>query len=311
MAQKTKIGGQAVIEGVMMKSPQGYAVVVRDDTGAIHRLKKHYKSITTRWKLFRVPIIRGMGVLIETLVIGLKTLQFSAEKAIADEKAKTSKKNKEKSDRFYIVSSMLLAFALGIGLFIYLPWLLANWLKSLFPLLENYMLLNLVDGAIRLVFFLLYLFIISRMKDIKRVFQYHGAEHKTIFAYEAGKELSVENARAFGTRHPRCGTSFLMIVLILSIILFSLLKGIDSILLNALMRMALVPLIAGLAYEIIMLSDKLTGPVYRAIVYPGVALQRITTSEPDDDQLETAIMALKEVLDLEEGAHVPQTAGTD
>jgi uncharacterized protein YqhQ len=297
------VGGQAVIEGVMMRTPHAYAVAVRRASGAIEAKREAVKRVSDYWKPLSWVVIRGFVVLIQSLVLGLRTLNYSINVSMMDlelqEKPKKSKKPAKDNSSYAIAATMILGIAVAVFLFILLPLWITSWLKGYFPAIHNWVVFNLVDGLIRVIFFLGYILIVSTMKDIRRVFQYHGAEHKVVHTWEAGEELTVENARKKTTLHPRCGTSFLMFVMVVSIIVFSVFKfhAFWAIFLS---RLVLIPVVSGLSYELIRLSaPRCQKGFFRSIVLPGLALQRITTKEPSDDQLEIAIYALKQALDLE------------
>lgn len=289
--EKKNIGGQAVIEGVMMRAPNKFVIAVRQPDGTIAVKRDDIKLDSS--KILKKPIIRGLIGLYDALVLGIKALNFSAEKAMPEEFEKNGKASK--METFF---SIFLGIALGILLFLYLPLQITELSKKLFPIVEHsFLVFNLVDGVLRIIFFVIYLLIISQMKDIKRVFSYHGAEHKCIYAYEAGKELTVENARCMSRFHPRCGTSFLLIVLIVSIFVFSLIPKDSHFLIKFGSRIIFMPLIAGISYEILKLSGKHAGNVIvKILIAPGLWLQKITTREPDDAMLEVAMVSIKEAL---------------
>lgn len=289
--EKKNIGGQAVIEGVMMRAPNKFVIAVRQPDGTIAVKRDDIKLDSN--KILKKPIIRGLIGLYDALVLGIKALNFSAEKAMPEEFEKNGKTSK--METFF---SIFLGIALGILLFLYLPLQITEFSKKLFPIVEHsFLVFNLVDGVLRIIFFVIYLLIISQMKDIKRVFSYHGAEHKCIYAYEAGKELTVENARCMSRFHPRCGTSFLLIVLIVSIFVFSLIPKDSHFLIKFGSRIIFMPLIAGISYEILKLSGKHAGNVIvKILIAPGLWLQKITTREPDDAMLEVAMVSIKEAL---------------
>ncbi|HPI72488.1 MAG TPA: DUF1385 domain-containing protein [bacterium] len=285
------VGGQAVIEGVMMRGPNGIAIAVRRPDGEIVLKNDSFQPITKRIKWLNIPILRGAILLIETMYVGMKALTFSSDIAMEAEKQKNGAADKPRNkrrDKIETALTVVFALALGIAFFFYLPLLLTG----LFGFDSGFW-FNLVDGLIRMVFFLAYLYLISRWKEIRRVFEYHGAEHKSIFAYENQKELVVDSARPFTTLHPRCGTSFLLIVMVVSILVFMFLGKPETVA-ERLVRLAFVPLIGGLSYELIKLSAKAYRyRFFRLFLLPGLWLQRITTVEPDDQQLEVAMVALK------------------
>ena len=298
MPESLNIGGQAVLEGVMMRSPHAFTVAVRKGgkPGAdIALLRETIVPIGERYPLFKIKIIRGSAALFEALWLGIRALNFSANEAIEDVDGK-----KEEISALAMAGTMLTAIAFSLGLFLALPLLLTNLLGAQFGALKGNVLFNLTDGALRVVLFLGYVSGISFMKDIRRVFEYHGAEHKAIAAHEAGVALTAENARPYSRIHPRCGTSFLIAVIVLSILVFSLIPAAWPLWAKGLSRIVLLPLIAGLGYEFIKYSAKKCGnPLIRGLMLPGLWLQRLTTREPSDDQIEVAIRSLNEALAME------------
>lgn len=375
------VGGQAVIEGVMMRTPNAYAIAVRKADGTIVNTAAVLPKWSDKYPLLKLPILRGGAVLVQSMGLGIKALNYSANEAFADAEADEAKEVKlaltpaviegegdfagltgavpglfpvptetrakdemKKGGTAAAAGSIVFALIFNILLFVAAPLLLTNalfigagwapspssvsatqtapttasgevaatavsneaWYTSTWRTVKTYLhpvrpsvAFNLIDGVIRMTFFLIMIFSFSLLKDIRRVFQYHGAEHKTVFTWEAGLPLTVDNARPQPRQHPRCGTSFLMVVMLVSIAVFSVIKF-DSLIFNFLVRLALVPFIAGISYEIIRLSArKESGWFFKLITRPGVWLQNITTQEPDDQQLEVAIEALKESLKLE------------
>ncbi len=295
------VGGQAVIEGVMMRTPHAYAVAVRRADGSLQVKKEPVRRLSELWKPLSWPVVRGFAVLVQSLALGIRTLNYSFTAAMQDaepDKAKVAA-SKKRGEFWPVLFSMVSAGAVAVFLFILAPLWITTWLKGYFAAVHNWVIFNLVDGLIRVVFFLAYILAISLMKDIRRVFQYHGAEHKVVYTWEAGEELTVENARPHSTLHPRCGTSFLLFVMVVSIVVFSIFKF-QAFLAIFLSRVVLIPVISGISYELIRLSaPRCRRGIFKAIVMPGLALQRITTKEPSDDQLEVAILALKEALELD------------
>ncbi len=285
------IGGQAVIEGVMMRGLSGYSVAVRQPDGGVSIRKDKLVSITAKYPFLKMPVLRGSVVLIQSLILGMRALNYSA--SVSSE----GKEGEPEMSNWAIASSMGLAMLLGVGLFVLAPLGLTNLIRHyLYPEMGN-VVYNAIDGVIRAIFFFVYIASISMMDEIRRVFQYHGAEHKTVYTFEAAEELTVENARTKSTLHPRCGTSFLLFVMAISILVFSLVPSSAPFYVKFGARVVLIPVIAGLAYEIIRFSARhLANPVCKLLVRPGMWLQRITTKEPDDKQLEVAIIALKEAL---------------
>jgi len=303
------IGGQAVIEGVMMRSPKRIATAIRRASGEIEIKIDEFISMIQRKKSLNIPVVRGAITLIEVMVLGIKTLQWSADKAIEDtetaEEAKNGKrKAKNKKSGMSTASAIFtitIALAIGILMFFVLPLYLTT---EIFNIEKQALLFNLTAGLIRIMFFLLYVWGISKMKDVKRLFQYHGAEHKTIFAFEDRIFLSPENAQKYTTYHPRCGTSFLVIVMLISLLFFAILDtiiiyfyGDISLPIRLLTHIPLIPVIGGIGYEAIKASAKYNHiKIVQFLIVPGLALQRITTNKPDESQLEVAIAALKAAL---------------
>jgi uncharacterized protein YqhQ len=286
------VGGQAVIEGVMMKSPRNWTVAVRDQKGSIHLKKERLAEIP---RLLKLPVLRGVIALFQALMLGIKAIEFSASKAYEEEA-------EESLGKFSIAVTILVSILLGIGLFILLPLYATKLAGYVFEgIAGNSLLFNLTDGLFRVFVFLCYVLLIGLWKEMARIFMYHGAEHKVIHAYEEGKELTVENVRDNSPLHPRCGTSFLLIVMVVSILAFSFIPQNWPFLQKFLSRIVLIPLIAGLSFELLKLSSKWSHhPLMHMFIFPGLLLQRLTTREPDEAQLEVALSALKEVLKLEE-----------
>ncbi|STO31127.1 Predicted metal-dependent enzyme [Fusobacterium necrogenes] len=287
---RVSIGGQAVIEGVMMRSPSCVATAVRKPSGEI--VYKKTLISKKRSRLTEIPFIRGAVMLFDALVMGIKELTFSANEAEEKEEKQITQKE--------AILTTVISLGLGIGLFIVLPSLIASFL-----FLDNKIYSNLLEAALRLIFFIFYIWIISFSKDVKRVYEYHGAEHKSIYAYENSMDLTPENAKKFTTLHPRCGTSFLLIVMLIAIIVFSIIDLIfptpitvvGRIVMKVGLRVLLMPLIAGISYEIQRYSSKhLDNLCIKALAFPGLSLQKITTKEPDLKQLEVAIVAIKAAL---------------
>lgn len=290
MVEKISIGGQAVIEGVMMRSPQWLATAVRKPSGEI--VYKKTKISSNRGKLAKIPFVRGAVSLFDALVMGIKELTFSANQSEVEEEEQITQKE--------AVMTTVVSLALGIGLFVVIPSLIGSFVFS-----NNKIHSNLLEAVLRLVFFIFYIWVISFSKDVKRVYEYHGAEHKSIYAYENGLELTPENAKKFTTLHPRCGTSFLLIVMLISIIVFSCMDFIlpvpkdmvQKIIIKIVLRVIMMPVIAGISYEIQRYSSNPLDRCWvKLVAFPGLSLQRITTKEPDLDQLEVAIVAIKAAL---------------
>ena len=286
------VGGQAVIEGVMMRVPGAYATAVRDPEGKIHVDRHDFKSISERSNLWKKPILRGMAGLFEAMKMGMATLQWSADIAIPEEK------DKEKKPIVEFLSS-LFAICLAISLFMILPM----WITTkLLDVEREAVAFNMVSGGFRICFFVVYLFLISLMKDVGRLFQYHGAEHRVVYNFESGKNINITNAQSFPTQHPRCGTSFMFIVLLSAIIVFSIIDtivmsvtGHISLPIRLMVHLPMIPFVAGVSYEIIKVTArKGDSIIFRMLRAPGLWLQNITTRKPEDEMVEVAIMALKE-----------------
>ncbi|AFV03921.1 MAG: DUF1385 domain-containing protein [Dehalobacter sp. 4CP] len=285
MEKPVQYGGQALIEGVMMRGPRAIAMAVRLPNGEIEVTTQDIHPWSQK-PVLKLPIIRGFVALLESLVIGTKALMFSADRAVGEEEG-------EELGFWAMVLTIVIAFAAGLLLFVGIPTASAHLLTDIFP---GTVLQNIVEGLIRLIVLFLYILLISRLKDIQRVFQYHGAEHKAIFAHEAGVELNPENIRKYSRLHPRCGTSFLLIVVVVSIFVFAFL-GVDPLWWRIVSRIILMPLVAGISYELLKLSGRFSKSMFlKWIIVPGLLLQKLTTREPDDSQLEVAIAALNGVL---------------
>ena len=297
----TKIGGQALIEGVMMRGPESVGIAVSKPDGEIEIKVSPIQNVTTDNKFFKLPLIRGVVALFESMVLGTKSLMYSAEFFEEDEEETEPTKFdnflekvfKDKAGDISIYVTVLVSLLISVGLFMLAPTFLTNLFKSR---IESPLLLNLVEGVIRVSIFMGYVILVSKLGDVRRVFQYHGAEHKTIHCYEGEEELTVENVKKYPILHPRCGTSFLFTVMIISIVVFSFFGWPDPLKRLAL-RVVLLPVIAGVSYEINRVIGKSTGKVAYAISYPGLMIQKLaTTLEPDDEQIEVAIASLKCVL---------------
>lgn len=314
MKRYTSIGGQAVIEGVMMRSPHFLTIAVRKPDNKILIKEQPWKGYADRLPFLKRPFLRGICTLVESMVNGVEALSYSANVAVANDPANKGKDGKpEELSTFAIFSSIFFAFVMGMVLFVALPHLITVGLgkAGLFASGVNNPMFHLVDGVIKVAFLVAYVYLIAFMKDIHRVFQYHGAEHKSIYAFESGEELTVANARKFSTMHPRCGTSFLLFLLIISILVFSFLFPLmnatqlsDVPVINhsllVLIKIALMFPVAGISYEFIRLSaNHMDNVIFRVLIFPGLILQKLTTREPSDDQLEVALASLKRVLVLE------------
>ena len=331
------IGGQALIEGVMMKGEDYTAIAVRTPKGDITINKTRIRKSRRKKKLMSVPIFRGGFILIDAMIVGVRSLLYAAEIAeageahseeageanieeegeanIVEEVGEIEKKPvlkeedvfdrllkkifKDKAYDAMIYISVFSALLMSTGIFILAPTLLVSYLRRF---VDSNLIINMIEGIVRISLFVAYVVLIARMEDIKRVFQYHGAEHKAIYCYEHRKELTVENARKFSTLHPRCGTSFLFVVMVVSMLIFSLV-GWPNLLLRVAMRLLLLPIVAGISYEIIKIASKSQSKLMVLVNYPGMMLQKLTTKEPDDSQLEVALEALKNVLKDDENVN--------
>ena len=296
--EETLVGGQAVIEGVMMRAPHSYCVAVRKPDGEIVTEEMPLARMSEKYPIFKLPIFRGVGTLCQAMTLGLKALRFSANAQLAAEAGgKPAEKPKELSSWALTLN---LIFSLGFFIFLYkfVPLYLVTKLQTVYPALEGRIAFNFTDGMIRMAIFLVFLYLVSRMKDIRRVFQYHGAEHKVVFNFESGKPVNVENAQSFTTFHPRCGTSFLLVVMIVSMCVYVVIPF-DGFAMKLLSRVVLLPVITGLSYELIRFAAKRRGGFMAALTAPGLWLQRITTQPPNDEQAAVAICALERAMDLE------------
>ena len=302
--KKTSIGGQALIEGIMMRGPKRSVMAVRKKDGTIDISEREVKSLKEKYPILKLPIIRGVAGFIESLTVGYKAMMDSAEISGYLDDEEIAKENEKKDNKGLMavltVIATVFAVILSVGLFIYLPSLAfkgVNYLAG--GVLSDFQ--SLFEGILKITIFLGYMLAVSLMKDIDRVFRYHGAEHKTIFCYEAGEELTVENVRTKGRFHPRCGTSFMILMLIVSIFVTFILDAIVPFLKNVLwlrtiIKLLLVPLICGIGYELIKVCGKHDNVVTRIIAAPGLWIQRITVKEPDDSMIEIAIAAMNEVI---------------
>jgi uncharacterized protein YqhQ len=293
--EETLVGGQAVVEGVMMRAPHSYCVAVRKPDGRIVTDQMPVSKVSEKYPLLGWPVLRGVGTLGQAMYLGIKALKFSANASLEDS---AEKKPQEISSW---VMGLNLAFSLGFFIFLYkfVPLWLTTVLERWLPQISGRIAFNVTDGLIRMAIFLGFLLLISRWKEIRRVFEYHGAEHKVVFNYESGLPVTVENAQKFTTFHPRCGTSFLLVVMLVAIGVYTLIPF-ESFLMKFLARVALLPLIAGLSYEAIRYAARRRRSLLAALTAPGLWLQRITTQPPSDEQAEVAIRALEGAMALEE-----------
>ena len=298
--KSSNIGGQAVLEGIMMRHGDDYAVAVRKPDGEIFVQKEEYHSVI-KWKaLTKIPFIRGVFNFIDSMVLGIKTLMFSAEFYEDEEEVKSEKElteeeiaKKEKQEKWMMNATVAISVVIAAAVFMVLPYFLSSLLK---PLMPSYHLRTLVEGFVRIGIFILYIALISRMDDIQRTFMYHGAEHKCINCIEHGLPLTVDNVRISSRQHKRCGTSFLFFVLAISIILLMLIQ-VESPLMRVIVRIALIPVIAGISYEVLKLAGRSENPIINLLSIPGLAIQKLTTKEPDDSMIEVAIQAVEAVFD--------------
>ena len=285
------IGGQAVIEGIMMRNQDRYSIGVRKPDKSIEVKVEDYKSFIPCKTLTKIPFVRGVFNFIDSMVIGMKTLTYSA--SFYEDEEDAGKPKDEKSEALMMGGTVALSIVLALGIFILLPYFAASLFRRL---TDSALVISVLEGVLRLVIFLGYIALISRMEDIQRVFQYHGAEHKCINCIEHGMELNVENVQKSSRLHRRCGTSFLLIVMVVSIIFFLFIR-VNSPLLRVVVRILLVPVIAGVSYEFIRLAGKSENPVVLTLSKPGLWLQKLTTREPEDDMVEVAIAAVEAVFD--------------
>jgi uncharacterized protein YqhQ len=297
--ETTLVGGQAVMEGVMMRAPHSYCVAVRKANGELVTEESPLGRVSDKYPIFKYPVIRGLGTLGQAMWLGLKALRFSANAALEG----TAEGASADAKPVKVSTGMMglnLAFSLLFFIFLYkfVPLFLATQLGNYVPSMHSRLAINLVDGTIRIVIFLAFLMLISRMKDISRVFEFHGAEHKVVFNFESGKPVTVENAQSFVTWHPRCGTSFLIVVMLISMLVYALLPF-DGFAAKFLARIALLPLIVGISYELIRYAAKRPGGLMAALTTPGLWLQRVTTQPPSDEQTAVAIHALNGAMELE------------
>lgn len=301
----TSIGGQALMEGIMMRGPKKTTVGVRKPDGSIELEEIQPLNLTKKYKLLRLPILRGVAGMIDSLVTGNKALLMSADKALDGEEVPEEEMSKldiwldkhfgEKMVNFIMGAAMFIAIVFCVAVFFFVPTFLFNLLASAFPFFNNAIYRSAFEGIIRIILFLVYMGLVTMNKDVKRVFQYHGAEHKTIFCYEHGLELTVENVRKQIRFHPRCGTSFIVLMLIVGIVIGLFIPG-DNVWLRSSIKILLLPLTVGIGYELIRICGRHDNIITRMIAAPGVWMQHITTKEPKDDMIEVAIAAMKDVI---------------
>ena len=287
------IGGQAVIEGVMMKNKDHYAVAVRKPDGNIEVKKEEFKGISSKCKLFRVPFIRGIFSFIDSLTLGMSTLTYSASFYEEEEDTNKTEQEKKKSDTVFNVITIMISVILAVGIFMVVPFYLSQLLEKV---ISSKTLIIFLEGVIRLLIFIIYIVLISFMKDIKRVYMYHGAEHKCINCIEHGMPLTVDNVRISSKEHKRCGTSFMLLVMCISILILMLVRF-DSRILRLVARIVLIPVIAGISFELLRLAGTKENVFTNIISKPGLLLQRLTTKEPDDSMIEVGIASVEAVFD--------------
>ncbi|HXJ92935.1 MAG TPA: DUF1385 domain-containing protein [Terriglobia bacterium] len=299
--EEVLVGGQAVIEGVMMRSPHSYAVAVRRPNGSIAVGQDYLARPSEKHPWLRYPILRGLATLGQAMALGIRALRYSAEHALEDPKAPeaaTEAKKKPEMGGWMLALNIVLSLGFFIVVYKLLPLYMATRLQSRYSVVGNLVVFNFVDGMIRLVLFLAFLTLLAQSKEIQRVFQYHGAEHKVVWAFEKTGRMDLETARASTRFHPRCGTSFLLVVMVIAMFFYMVLPF-HTFTGKLVGRLVLLPVIAGVSYEFIRFAAKSKGTLWRWASQPGLWLQRITTREPDDSQLETAIKALESAMELE------------
>ena len=301
--EDTLVGGQAVMEGVMMRAPHSYCVAVRRKSGEIVTEEKNLPRISEQYPIFKLPVFRGMGTLFQAMKLGIQALQFSSNVFVEDETRAERQKDPaakplKELPKWMLTVNLLVMGAWFLFLYKFLPLYLATRLGKTYPALAKGLAFNFTDGAIRIAIFLAFMFAISRLKDIQRVFEYHGAEHKVVFNFESGQPVSVEAAQKFTTYHPRCGTSFLMLLMFVCVFFYAFIPF-TSFLPRLALRIALVPLMVGVCYEMIRYAARHPGGLFAILTMPGLWLQRITTQPPSDPQTEVAVHALDRAMSLE------------
>jgi len=295
--EETLVGGQAVMEGVMMRAPHSYCVAVRKPSGEVVTEEMPLARISDTHKIFKLPVFRGVGTLFQAMSLGIKALKFSTNAALDNPDVPEDKRIKE-IPTWALIGPLLFSLASFLFLYKFMPLLLVTRLAKIYPVLSGRLMFNLVDGAIRIAIFLTFLYVLSRMKDIRRMFQYHGAEHKVVFNFESGQDVNVQNAQRFSTFHPRCGTSFLFVMMLLAIPVYALIPF-DDFVAKFLCRIVLLPFIVGVSYELIKFAAKRRGSFLATITAPGLWLQRITTQPPTDEMAAIANRALEGAMTLE------------
>jgi uncharacterized protein YqhQ len=300
--EETLVGGQAVMEGVMMRAPHSYCVAVRKPNGEIVTQEMPVGRMSELYKIYKYPVFRGIGTLYQAMKLGIGALRFSANIALEDEiqskKGAASKPAAEPS-KFAMAAAMAFPIVFFIFMYKFVPLWIVTKLQVFYPVLAGRLAFNAADGVIRIAIFLGFLYLVSRWKDMRRVWEYHGAEHKVVFNFESGQPVTVENAQRFTTFHPRCGTSFLLVVMVISMVVYTLVP-VDGFLAKFAARIVLLPLIVGISYELIRYAARRRGSFLAALTAPGLWLQRITTKPPTDGQTEVAIRALEGAMALEQ-----------
>ncbi len=296
--EETLVGGQAVMEGVMMRAPHSYCVAVRKENGEIVTNESPLARVSEKYPAFKLPILRGLGTLGHAMWLGIQALRFSVNVKLAEMNPAGGEKPVELSG-WMMSLQLIFSFAFFLFMYKFLPLLLATQLGRVFPAVHGRLAINLLDGVIRLALLLVFLYFVSRTKDMRRVFEYHGAEHKVVFNFESGQDVSVENAQKFVTFHPRCGTSFLLVVMLLAIPIYALLPF-DGFVAKFLGRIALLPFVLGISYELIRFAARHQQGLMSLLSRPGLWLQRVTTKPPSDEQAAVAIHALQGAMALEQ-----------
>ena len=302
--EETLVGGQAVMEGVMMRAPHSYCVAVRKASGEIVTEESPLPRVSEKYPIFKLPVLRGVGTLGQAMWLGIKALFFSTNVAL-EEQAKEQAKldeavpaKKQEMPGWVLWLNLSISLAAFLFLYKFLPLLLATKIGNAFPAVHSRLAVNLMDGVIRMAIFLGFLYLLSRMKDIRRTFEYHGAEHKVVFNFEAGLPVTVENAQKFVTFHPRCGTSFLMVLMVIAMVVYAFLPF-DGFVAKLVSRIALLPVVVGVSYELIRFAAKRRRGLMAVLTAPGLWLQRVTTKPPSDEQAAIAIHALDGAMQLE------------
>ncbi|MBI1790519.1 MAG: DUF1385 domain-containing protein [Acidobacteria bacterium] len=294
--EETLVGGQAVMEGVMMRAPHSYCVAVRKPSGEIVTEEMPVAKVSEKYPLFKYPVLRGLGTLGQAMSLGIKALRFSANAALAEEKDSSQKPIE--ITPWMMTVQLVFSFAFFFFLYKFVPLYVVSQLEKLYPSLHGRIAFNGAEGLLRMAILVAFMYALSRMKDIRRVFEYHGAEHKVVFNFESGQPVTVANAQAFTTFHPRCGTSFLMVVMLVSMVVYMLIP-VDGFFPKLLSRLLLLPVIAGVSYEMIRFAARRRGSILATLTAPGLWLQRITTQPPSDDQAAVGIHALDRAMALE------------